>query len=137
MKRQKDAKGRVGRAGALDRAPKRGARRVICRIHRIHRALAGGACPGIEALAAELGVSSRTIERDLQQLRNFYAPLVFDRGRGGYRYAGPFSLPCMTLTAGELAVLLIGQRLLVELAGTPFVEPARQLIEKLPLVLGE
>lgn len=118
-------------------AAAREARPVFTRIHRIHRLVAAGACPSVASLATDLEVSERTIQRDIEQLRNLYAPLVYDRTRNGYRYEGEYSLPRLQLTAGELAVLLIGQRLLADLAGTPFAQAARQVVDKLPLLLDE
>lgn len=89
-------------------------------------------------LVERLEVSKRTLERDLELLRDrLEAPLEYDFGRRGYRYTKAFSLPRASLTAGELAVLLIGQRLLAETAGTPFAGAARQVMDKLPLLLGQ
>ena len=116
----------------------RDARPVIVRLFAIHRALETGECPSAAEIANRLEVSARTVERDLEQLRDFFgAPLIYDRFRRGYRYERPFSLPRASLTAGELAVLLIGQRLLAETAGTPFAGAAQKVIGKLPLLLGE
>lgn len=115
----------------------RGSRPIFGRLYHLHYAIKSGRCPSVVELAAELGVSERTVERDLQQLRDLYAPLVYDRVRGGYRYEGDYGLPQVKLTAGELTVLLIGQRLLSELAGTPFAAAARRVMEKLPFILGE
>ena len=116
----------------------RQSRPVIYRIFAIDGALSGGACAAADALAERLEVSRRTIERDIEQLRDFFgAPIAYDRKRRGYWYDRPFNLPRATLRQGELAVLLIGQRLLQELAGTPYAAQARALMEKLPLLLGE
>ncbi|MGQ9779333.1 MAG: helix-turn-helix transcriptional regulator [Bacillota bacterium] len=129
--------GRRREGEAVFRPRMRGSRPIIWRLYRLHYAIKSGRCPSVAELATELGVSERTVERDLQQLRDIYGPLVYDRARGGYRYDGDYGLPQVKLTAGELTVLLIGQRLLSELAGTPFAAAARRVMEKLPLLLGE
>ena len=113
-------------------------RSVLTRIYAIDHAIALGRCPSVRSLATELEVSTRTIERDLEQLRDHLgAPLVYDRRLGGYRYAESYKLPQVRLTAGEIAVLLIGQELLSALAGTPWAQAARQVMAKLPLLLGD
>lgn len=117
--------------------PARESRLVFARLQRIHQMLSNGRCPTLDDLARELEVSTRTVERDLQQLRDLYAPVIYDRARRGYRYERPFQLPPFKISAGELAVLLIGQRLLAEMAGTPFAGAARTVIAKLPALLGE
>lgn len=112
-------------------------RHVITRVYRLHHALAGGQCPSLAELAQRLEVSQRTVERDLQQLRDLCAPVVYDRARQGYRFDGPFELPRLNISAGELTVLLIGQRLLAEAAGTPFADAARLVMSKLPAMIGD
>jgi len=113
-------------------------RSVLTRIYAIDRAIASGRCPSVRSLASELEVSTRTIERDLEQLRDHLgAPLVYDRKMGGYRYSDSYRLPQVRLTTGEIAVLLIGQELLSALAGTPWAQAARHVMAKLPLLLGD
>ncbi|MBE3574959.1 MAG: transcriptional regulator [Firmicutes bacterium] len=112
-------------------------RLVYSRLQRLHQLLSSGRCPTLADLARELEVSTRTVERDLQQLRGYCAPVIYDRARRGYRYERPFQLPQFNISAGELAILLIGQRLLAEMAGTPFADAARTVIAKLPAMLGE
>lgn len=119
-------------------ARKLGSRKILWRIIEIHRLIDAGACPSISALCERFEVSPRTVQRDIEHLKDFLrAPVVYDRTRGGYRYDGPFTLPRLNLTAGELTVLLIGQRILAELAGTPLAEDAQMVMEKLPVLLGE
>ena len=113
-------------------------RSVLTRIYAIDRAIASGRCPSVRSLASDLEVSTRTIERDIEQMRDHLgAPIVYDRKLGGYRYAEAYSLPQVRLTVGEVAVLLIGQRLLSSLAGTPWAEAARHVMRKLPFLLGD
>ncbi|MGE5530466.1 MAG: helix-turn-helix transcriptional regulator [Patescibacteria group bacterium] len=116
----------------------RGSRPILWRIVEIHRLIESGACPGIALLVEKLEASPRTIQRDIEYLKDLlHAPIVYDRRRGGYRYDGPFTLPRMNLTAGELTVLLIGQRILADLAGTPLADEARQVMHKLPALLSD
>ena len=76
----------------------RQSRPVIYRIFAIDGVLSGGACAAADALAERLEVSRRTIERDIEQLRDFFgAPIAYDRKRRGYWYDRPFNLPRATL----------------------------------------
>lgn len=113
-------------------------RSVFARIYVIDRAVASGQYPNAESLAQSLEVSKRTVERDLELLRDLLgAPIVYDRRRRGYYYSNDFTLPQIGLSAGEVTVLLIGQELLSGLAGTPWAYAARRVIQKLPLLLGD
>lgn len=113
-------------------------RSVLTRIYAVHRSISSGRCPSVQQLACELEVSRRTIERDLEQMRDHLgAPIVYDREAAGYRYAETYSLPQVRLSVGEMAVILIGQELLSSLAGTPWARAARDVMEKLPLLLGD
>ncbi|NLG85033.1 MAG: WYL domain-containing protein [Firmicutes bacterium] len=114
-----------------------GSRSTFWRLCRLHYAIKSGDCPNLAQLAAGLGVSPRTVARYLRRLREMYGPLIYDQARGGYRYDGDYGLPRVKLTAGEVAVLLIGHRLLAELTGTPLATAARQVMEKLPFLLVE
>lgn len=113
-------------------------RAVMYRVLMIHRMLENGACPCVKDIAEKLEVSRRTIERDIELLRDqFGAPLEYDHFKKGYRYTRSFSLPTIKLTEGEVAVLLMGQRLLAETAGTIFADSARHVVNKLPLLLAD
>lgn len=69
----------------------------IERMLAIDQALRSLTAPSTADLAAALGVSYRTVMRDLEWLRkNLKAPLVYDPESGGYRYTDPtyrLSLP--------------------------------------------
>lgn len=113
-------------------------RAVMYRILKIHRMLENGSCPCVKDIAERLEVSRRTIERDIELLRDqFEAPLEYDHFKRGYRYTRNYTLPMIRLTEGEVAVLLMGQRLLTETAGTIFADAARQVVDKLPLLLSD
>lgn len=115
----------------------RDARPVLLRLYEIDQMIRNGACPPAQKLAEKFEVSRRTIERDLEYLRDMCgAPIYYDRFCDVYRYSKEFSLNPLKLTEGELAVLLIGQRLLAEVAETPFAQAARQVMQKLPLLLN-
>ena len=116
----------------------RGSRPIFWRIVEIHRLIDSGACPSIAYLSERLEVSPRTVQRDIEYLKDLLcAPAIYDRRKSGYRYDGPFTLSQMNLTTGELTVLLAGQRILADLAGTPLADDAHQVMQKLPELLRD
>lgn len=85
---------------------------MVPRVERHHRivdelrAAAPRTVPVTE-LAATLGVSARSIERDVRRLRDAGLPLRSIRGpRGGYRLDVRHSRISVELTPGEAAVLV-------------------------------
>ncbi|MGB9661964.1 MAG: helix-turn-helix transcriptional regulator [Moorellaceae bacterium] len=113
-------------------------RNSFARIYAIHRWIAGRFYPSVAFLAEHLEVSRRTVERDLETMRDFFgAPIAYDRSHKGYYYEGPFNLPPVRLTEGELLVLYLGQKLLNQIGGTPFGQVMRSALDKIKAMLPE
>jgi predicted DNA-binding transcriptional regulator YafY len=108
------------------------------RIYEIHRLISQGTLPNCPGLAAQLEVNQRTIERDIERLRDMFgAPVEYDRARRGYRYTGTFELPLMKLREGEAIALFLGQKLLMQCRGTPFEEFVRMAMAKIRVLLPQ
>src|SRR3954453_7331205 len=92
------------------------------RIAALDRAIRAGEYPNARALAARLEVGQRTIQRDVEFLRDRCgAPLAYDPVRHGYSYPDPtFRLPPLELTEGELVALFLAGRVLRQYRGTPY-----------------
>lgn len=74
-------------------------------------------------LAARFEVSTRTIERDLDALRESGVPIWAEPGRtGGYTLDRDRTLPPLTLTPAEALAVSVALR---SVAGSPLAEPAR------------
>jgi predicted DNA-binding transcriptional regulator YafY len=87
------------------------------------------------SLAGELGVSRRTIERDLASLRIGGLPLLSDPGRrGGQRLHPSAVLPPLNLTDRETAALIVA---LTIVEGMPYTDAGRSAASKLKRLLPE
>ncbi|MDD3925235.1 MAG: YafY family protein [bacterium] len=107
------------------------------RIFTINRYLSSGRCVRLQELADDFGVSARTIQRDMAQLRyDFGAPLKFDRCAGGYRYTGKFDLnPPVDMTESEMLALYLAGEILGRFTGTSLEDAARCAFDKLSKLL--
>ncbi len=109
----------------------------LARLAAIDQAIRAGAWPNATTLGRQLEVAPRTIQRDLEFLRDrLQAPVEFDPRRNGYHYTEPdYQLPFIRLTEGELAALFLAERLLQEYRGTPYAAALASLFDKLRLAL--
>ncbi|MEW6522709.1 MAG: transcriptional regulator [Bacillota bacterium] len=114
-------------------------RPAIIRILRIHNLVAAGQYPNVPGLAAYLEVSTRTVERDLEFLRDsLHAPLQFSHRRRGYFYSDQsFTLPQLLMSEGELLLVLLSFRLLAQFRGTPYHDRLVKALHKVTLLLSD
>lgn len=86
-------------------------------------------------LASELGVSSRTIERDIGSLQQAGVPIYAEHGAtGGYAILREYSLPPLGLSAAESLAILAGLSLL---ESSPYQGAARRARAKIAAVMDE
>lgn len=112
-------------------------RSAIIRIWTIYFLIKNKHYPDCRMLAAKLEVSSRTIERDIEQLRDqMQAPIEYDRLRRGYFFSEDFILPPTRFSEGEIVSLFLGQKLLSQLEGLAYQAELGSLLEKLECLLG-
>ena len=92
---------------------------------RIHQSLQSGKFPNGTILAAELEVSVKSIQRDLDFMRDRLAlPIAYDPKHRGFRYTSEVtSFPTMHITEGELVALVIAEKALEQYRGTQFEKP--------------
>jgi proteasome accessory factor B len=82
------------------------------RMLRIHQAIHSGKHPNAVSLAAELEVSTKSIYRDLEFMRDrMELPLEFSPAYNGYLYTQEVSaFPTLQITEGELFALLVAEK---------------------------
>lgn len=95
-------------------------RRPLARIHLIHEALLSGSWPNCSSLADQLEVSTKTILRDLDFMRDeFHMPIEFVPEHNGYHYTAPVeSFPPVHLGMEELMALFVARKVMAPMAGT-------------------
>ena len=84
-------------------------RRPYQRMFAIHRAISGGGYPNCSTLARELEVTPKTIQRDIDFMRdNFGVVIEYDDKRHGYHSVnGLPDFPGFVMGAEELAALFL------------------------------
>jgi proteasome accessory factor B len=95
--------------------------------------------PNASSLARELEVTTRTIHRDVEFLRDqLHAPIAFDPRKNGYFYSdSSFRLPYMSVSEGECVALFLAERLLQQYHGTAFASDISRLFRKVVDMLSE
>jgi len=106
---------------------------------RIHKALQRGDFPNCSRLAAELEVSTKTISRDIDFMRDrMLMPIEYEPSEHGYCYTREVeSLPTIDISEGELLALSVAQKALDHYKGTPFEKPLANAFNKLTASLPD
>lgn len=106
---------------------------------RIHQAIQAGRFPNATRLARELEVSTKSIQRDLDFMRDRLGlPLEYDPHRYGYYYTQSVSsFPTLQITEGELFALLVAEKAVQQYRGTNFEKPLLSALKKLADALPE
>jgi len=103
------------------------------RMLRIHQALQSGKNPNASTLARELEVSTKSIHRDIEFMRDrLDLPIEYDANRFGYHYTEEVSaFPTVQITEGELFALIVAEKALQQYRGTNFEKPLLSAIRKM------
>jgi predicted DNA-binding transcriptional regulator YafY len=105
----------------------------LARFQEIFHAIKSGRFPNRTQLARSIEVTTKTIQRDLDYMRNQLGlPIEFNYARGGYYFTKPMSdLPLFQLTESELVSIFVAQKALEAYKGTAFEQPLRSAFQKL------
>jgi predicted DNA-binding transcriptional regulator YafY len=109
------------------------------RMMQIHSAIQSRAYPNATTLAATFEVSTKSIHRDLEFMRDRLGlPIEYDGGRFGYHYTGEVrAFPTMQISEGELFALLVAEKSLQQYRGTAFEKPLVSAFSKIASSLPE
>jgi predicted DNA-binding transcriptional regulator YafY len=117
----------------INSTPKQSARPPLARMIRLHEHLKGGLYPNCRKLAEEFEVSGKTIQRDLEFMRDQLGlPLEYEAQKFGYYYTEQVNaFPSMQVSEGELVALFVAQKALAQYQGTAFERPLAAAFRKL------
>jgi len=88
--------------------------------------------PNCSSLAKEHQVSVKTIQRDIDCMRNMGAAIEFDRQRNGYYYTDTtYYLPALPITEREALLFVINDRILSQYQQAPYYAELKKAIEKI------
>ena len=103
------------------------------RMLRIHQELQSGNYPNTTKLAKVLEVSEKSIQRDLEFMRDrMQLPIEYEGSHFGYYYTQEVSaFPTMQISEGELFALLVAEKALQQYRGTTFEGPLMSAFKKI------
>jgi proteasome accessory factor B len=115
------------------------ARPPLERMLRIHQALQSGGYPNAFTLANELEVSTKSVHRDFEFMRDrLELPLAYNRAHKGYHYTQEVTnFPTLQITEGELFALLVAEKALQQYRGTAFERPLISAFKKMAASLPD
>jgi len=106
---------------------------------RIHEELKAGRDVNCRVLAEELEVSTKTIMRDIEFMRDqLMLPIEYEPEEYSYRYVGTVeSFPTVQVSEGEVVALLVAEKAMQQYRGTPFEGTLHSAFSKIISGLSE
>ena len=100
---------------------------------RIHQALHSGTYPNARTLARQLEVSTKSIHRDLEFMRDrLELPIQYDARQFGFYYTEHVkAFPTLQITEGEIFALVVAEKALQQYRGTSFERPLLSALKKM------
>ncbi len=100
---------------------------------KIHEALQSGKFPNASTLSRELDISTKSIHRDLEFMRDrLNLPLEYNPLKRGFHYTQEVSsFPTMQVSEGELFALIVAEKALQQYRGTTFEKPLLSAFKKM------
>jgi len=100
---------------------------------RLHERLKAGVFPNCRKLAHELEVSPKTIQRDIDFMRDRLGlPIEYDQLQVGFYYTEQVvNFPSIEVSQGEIIALFVARKALEQYRGTSFERSLRTAFEKI------
>lgn len=109
------------------------------RLQLIDLAVRQGNYPNCATLSEELEVSPKTIQRDIDFLRDQRnVPIEYDPVKHGFYYSEPnYRLPAIDISESDLFAVSIAEKVLQQYQNTPLFDRLKKVFEKITLCLPE
>jgi predicted DNA-binding transcriptional regulator YafY len=106
---------------------------MVNRVLAVDSLIREGGFPNAVVIARKLEVTPRTIQRDIEYMRDMYsAPIEYDYGHRGYYYSEPnFFIKSVILTEGELFSITLFDQMLEQYRNTPLEDDLRRIFAKI------
>lgn len=116
-----------------------GSRPAVVRMKRLFDLLKENRFPNCQQLATSLEVSAKTIQRDIEVMRDQLGlPIAYEAQEHGYHFTEEVhEFPTVQVTQGELLALLVAQKAIEQYRGTPYHAQLETAFAKLLAPLGE
>ena len=114
--------------------PERGfSRPPLARMLQLHQQIQAGRFPNCRKLAESLEVSPKTIQRDIEFMRDrLNLPIEYNQLQFGFFYTEPVaSFPSIEVSEGEIIALFVAQKALEQYRGTSFEKPLHAAFKKI------
>src|SRR5262245_2414234 len=118
---------KIAKKGHIDTQPQ------LTRLHALVKRIQRRDYPSQKILAKEWEKNPRTIQRDLDFIRDVWGlPLAYDEHRYGYYFTEPVrKFPMVPISERELVSVFVAQKALRPYHGTPFEQPLKAAFQKL------
>ena len=115
------------------KVPRNSQRPPLARMLQVHEHLQTEQRTNCKKLALALEVSTRTVMRDIDFMRDQLGlPIEYDASTHGFYYTRRVvQFPTMKISEGELVALSVARQAFAQYRGTPFEKPLRDAFEKL------
>lgn len=125
-------KGRAGASVAIG-GKARSSRPPLIRMIKLHQLISAEKFPNCQKAAAELEVSPKTVQRDIEFMRSQMGlPIEYHQTEFGFYYTKPVThFPTLEISEGEVVALFIAQRALAQYRRTAFEKPLASVCQKL------
>lgn len=109
------------------------------RLMELDNQIRQGKYPNCLSFATEWEVSQKTIQRDIDFLRDsLNAPIEYDRERKGFYYTDAhWFLPSISVSEGDLLSILVAEKALEQYRGTPIATTLERVFSKITDLLPE
>lgn len=116
-----------------------GTRRPLERVMRIHEMVSRNTYPNASQMAREMEVNRKTIQRDINFMRDeLEMPLVYDERKHGYYYSRPVQdFPFLKTTADDLVGLILARNALDPMKGSAMEATLRSSFQRLQASMSE
>lgn len=109
------------------------------RLLAIGASIREGHYPSCARMAAKLECSAKTVQRDIDYMRDFLdAPIAYDEKKKGLYYTDKsWFMPSIMMNEGALFAMLVGSQAMEMFQGTPVAAELKQIYDKLAAYLPD